>query len=172
MEVVNLTEVLVQSNIAYLAISVTILLAFGVAFSFFNLNPLRKKLDKQEESINKLNEDTRALVDQIRDEVDSSIDSFSHENDKKLLKSFSGQEKKLSLETENKIAEAEKLLLEKIESVSESKNIKLKEVILSETKNKINEAEKAINIETNKFKAEFSRLDERLFDYPRHTQCA
>ena len=51
MDLASLTQGMASINATYLTISVTIVLALGAAFYFFNLKPLEEKIAKQEEAL-------------------------------------------------------------------------------------------------------------------------
>lgn len=123
-DLIDLTNHLVQSNIQYLAISVGIILALGIVFSIFNLSPLRKKLSAQEKEIKGLKEDAKAILDEARDEVTSSIESFRLENEERVEEEYS----RIRLESENNLKTIKNNLTEKINDISSAQKDILLEV--------------------------------------------
>ena len=119
-DLINLSNDLASVNAVYLGISVTILIILGGVFIYFNFNPLREKLDKQEEKIGKLKEEASGILVETRDEVASSIDSFRFENEKNLSKTLENEFKKQSLEIDNNLAKIDKFLSEKIERLTKT----------------------------------------------------
>ncbi|MCH7883171.1 hypothetical protein IIA95_02025 [Patescibacteria group bacterium] len=159
-DLINLTHDVASLNAVYLGISMSAVLVlagilFGV-FYFFNLKPLQEKIIKQEDKLEAQKKEVNQVLKSTEDKIGKSLEVFkkSHGNDVNEL--IRKNNEKNTLETKNQIASIEKTLIEKIESVSEKKNIKLKEIILLETTNKINTAEKSTNIETNKLKTDFN----------------
>lgn len=159
-DLINFTHDIASLNAVYLGISVSAILVLaglllGV-FYFFNLKPLQEKITKQEDKIDTQKKEADKIIKSSEDKVEASLRIFKERYKKDIDKLITENNGKNILETKNQIGIAEKSLLEKIESVSENKNIKLKEVILSEATNKISVTEKLLQKEISSLKMSVS----------------
>lgn len=147
-DLMNLTHDAISLNAVYLGISVSAILVlagilFGV-FYFFNLKPLQDKITKQEDKIDALKKETEQVLKSVEQKIQESLKLFEENYEKYINSILVKNDEKNILENKNQIALVEKNIIEKIESVSETKDIKLKEIILSDTINKINVADKSL----------------------------
>jgi len=173
-ELLNFSKDIAQLNLGYLGISVVIL----GAFIYFNFKSLKSSLNKQETIINDLKEEADKLLEKAKEQSDNTLENFRKKQIEETSELLKEQFKKTTLEIENRYSKLEKFLLEKIESISENKNTKLKNIILSETISKISIAEKVINTDANKLKTDFDKktssmstkiylLEEKIFNLRR-----
>lgn len=151
-ELINLSKDIAQLNLSYLGISVAILSVLGGVFYFFNIKPFKDTLNKQEKTIDDLRKEADKLLDESKKQSEKTLKSFEKEQSDVLLKSLKQQHDKIISETENKITSLENDFLEKIESVAENKDVKLKEIILSKTDNLSGTLEKSLSVKINNFK--------------------
>lgn len=140
LDLINLSKDVAGLNAVYLGISVAIL---GI-FIYFNFKSLKDSLDKQEKTINDLKQEADKLLNKAKEQSDNSLENFKTSQLKEIAGSLEEQFKKTILEIENNSSKLEKSFFEKIETISENKNIKLKEIILSDTINKISITEKSL----------------------------
>ncbi len=155
-DLINLSKDVAQLNLGYLAIAVTILGILGVVFVYFNINPLKDALNRQEDKVDALKKEADKILKSSEENVQVSLNNFREEQKQVTSEFLNQSEAKNILETKNQVALVEKVLLEKIESVSEGKDVKLKEIILSETVNKISATEKSVGIENNKIRVDLN----------------
>lgn len=178
LDLINLTHDVASLNAVYLGIAVSaVLVLAGIllgVFYFFNLKPLQEKITKQEDKIDAQKKETDRVLKSSEDKLEESLEKFRNEYAEHIDELLIENNEKNVLEAKSQIATAEKLLLEKIESISEDKDIKLKDIILSDVVNKISAAEKTINAEMAKLKTDFSgtnknisSLEEKIFDLKR-----
>jgi len=90
-EMVDLIRVLTTTNLGYLAVSVSILALGGVAFYFFNIKPIDKKIDNQATIIN----DQQKEYQKIKEEIDTSLAKIKKSESK--IKSILEDVERLSL---------------------------------------------------------------------------
>jgi hypothetical protein len=76
-DLLNLSNGLAQTNAMYLAVSVTIILATGAAFYFFNLKPLQEKISKQEEELEKEKNSNKEKLEKLTDALNKSLENVS-----------------------------------------------------------------------------------------------
>ena len=156
-DLINFSQGIAQLNLGYLGISIAILGVLGGVFVYFNLKPIKDTLDKQEKALGDLKEEALGLLTESGDQTKKVLTDFK-ENQSVLLDTFLEQQKKnIDLDTKNKIQEAERLLSEKIESVSDSKDTKLKTLISSETVNRIADLEKSLTAAINLSKEDLGK---------------
>lgn len=165
-DLINLTQDIAALNAVYLGISVGAILIFaGVllgAFSFFNLKPLQEKITKQEDKIDTQKKKIDQVLESSKTETEASLEVFKENYKKDVNELIIKNNEKNILETKSQITTAEKLFIEKIESISENKNIKLKEVILSETTNKISDTEKSLQKEVSSLKTSGDLMEQNI----------
>ncbi len=145
LDLLNISKDVAQLNLGYLGISVGIIGVLGGIFVYFNLNPLKEKLNKQEEKIENLRTEARDLLNQSKDQVEKTLNEFTINQSKKVISVIKRQKNEMDLETKNKIQVAQAFLLDRIENISESKDLKLKEIVLAETSNQLATLEKNLN---------------------------
>lgn len=145
-ELINLTQSIAQLNLGYLGISVAILGLLGGVFIYFNIKPLKDALDKQETTINDLKKEADNLLEESKLQTESKLNEFQSEQSVSLLASLLQQKEKINLETRNQLQETERGLLEKIDLISENKDIKLREIIISEITNRNAVLEKNLTV--------------------------
>lgn len=143
-DLIGFSQQIAQLNLGYLGISVAILGVLGGVFVYFNIKPLKDSLDKQEKSLEELRKEARNLLNLSGEQLQNGLESFKFSQDESVSAILKQQEEKLDLETTNKIQKTEKLLVEKIGSVSEEKDVKLKEIVFSEVTNRSSLLEKSL----------------------------
>jgi|GEM_PF-3288235 F0F1-type ATP synthase membrane subunit b/b' len=141
-DLINLSKDVAQLNLGYLGVSVAILGVLGGVFIYFNIKPLKDTLDKQEKTIEDLKKEAYSLLSQSGEQTDKTLSNFRSEQSVALSSVLKQQKETVDLEVANKIKESESFLIEKIESVSDNKDTKLKETILSEVTNRLAVLEK------------------------------
>lgn len=156
-DLINMSQGIAQLNLGYLGISVAILGVLGGVFIYFNVKPLKDTLDKQEDTINDLRKEAHSLLTESGIQTEKTLNDFKVSQSELLSVSLQQQKENTELETKNKIQEMERSLVEKIESVSDSKDEKLKELILSETTNRIAVLEKTSISANALLKADFDK---------------
>lgn len=144
LDLINLSKDLAQLNLGYLGISVAILGVLGGVFVYFNIKPLQEKLGKQEDVINGLKKEANDLLGQADIQTQSSLKEFEERQTSLLSTVFDQQKENIYLEVTNKIQVAESNVLEKVNLISNDKDLKLKEILLSEMSNKILSLEKSL----------------------------
>ncbi|MFA6353574.1 MAG: hypothetical protein WCW93_01440 [Candidatus Paceibacterota bacterium] len=174
---INLSKDIAQLNLGYLGISVAILGVLGVVFVYFNLNPLKETLSKQEKKIEDLKTEAHDLLNQSKEQSEKTLDDFKINQSNMVTSIFKQQKNEIDLETKNKIQESYTILLEKIESISEDKDTKLKEIIISEANNSLANLDKDLTAKISAmkedilkevkaintgFKARIKELDEKI----------
>ncbi|MEK7641707.1 MAG: hypothetical protein AAB365_01815 [Patescibacteria group bacterium] len=142
MDLITLSQSIAQLNLGYLGISVAILGVLGGVFVYFNIRPLKETLEKQEKKIEELKKEAQGLLKQSLEQSSVTLEAFKKQQVELLSTRFKQQEQNIALETTNKIQDLEKILLITIDNVSETKDTKLREIILSKTNNLISEKEK------------------------------
>ncbi|MEK7585182.1 MAG: hypothetical protein AAB455_01530 [Patescibacteria group bacterium] len=140
LDLINISKDLAQLNLGYLGISVVIL---GV-FVYFNIKPMQEKLGKQEDAINDLKKEANDLLGQADIQTKSSLKEFEEKQTSLVSTAFDQQKENIYLEVTNKIQIAESNILEKVNSISNDKDLKLKEILLSEMSNKILSIERSL----------------------------
>jgi hypothetical protein len=143
---------LISGNLGYLTISIAILGLLAGIFVYFNINPLRKDLDKQGIKIEELRAEAQNLLKQSEDQSKTALEDFKANQSQLLTVDFAQQKEKLDLETVNRIQETERKILERIGEISEDKDVKLKEIILSEVDNRSAVLEKELILEMTTMK--------------------
>lgn len=151
-DLVGFSQGIAQLNLGYLGISVAILGVLGGVFVYFNIKPLKDGLDKQEKSLEDLRTEARGLLSLSKEQSDRALENFKQSQNESISASLKRQKESLDLETTNKVQNSEKVLTEKIEIVSEEKDTKLKEILLSEVANHSALLEKALTSEITKAK--------------------
>lgn len=131
-DLINFSKDIAQLNLGYLGISVAVLAALGGVFYYFNIRPLKETLEKQEKMIQELKQKAQDLLALSAEQSDDKLENFKVDQSESLNLAFEQQEEKLRLEMINKIQEIESRLSDRIEEVSESKDAKLREIILFE----------------------------------------
>lgn len=145
-DLINFSQGIAQLNLGYLGISVLILGFLGGVFAYFNIKPLKDALEKQERTIEELKKEAQGLLTLSAEQSEKTLKDFRAHQSKLLIATFEQQNERLKLETANKIQEVEKILSTKIEKTSEDKDIKLREIILSEAKNHSATLEKELTL--------------------------
>ncbi len=156
-DLINFSQGIAQLNLGYLTISVAILGIMGGVFVYFNFKPLKDALEKQEGAIEELKKEAQGLLSLASEQSEKTLTEFKINQSKLLTATFEQQEEKIKLEITNKIQEAESNLSDKIEIISENKDIKLREIILSETNNRLAISEKELVSQINKLKESLAR---------------
>ena len=156
-DLVSFSQGIAQLNLGYLGISVAILGVLGGVFVYFNIKPLKDGLDKQERSLEGLRAEAHSLLDLSKEQLDRALESFKGSQDKSVSDALMRQKDSLNLETINKIQQSEKVLTEKIEVVSEEKDSKLKELILSEITTRSALLEKTLTSVITKASEDFNK---------------
>ena len=151
-QLIGLSRDIAQLNLGYLGISVAILGVLGGVFIYFNIKPLKDALDKQEASINILKKETEALLEKSKEQSDETLENFKKDQTSALSILLDKRLEKMKLEMKNEIVETEKSISEKIDEISEGKDAKLKELILSEMTNRVSVLEKSLLTEIKKSK--------------------
>ena len=166
LDLINLSKDIAELNLGYLGISVAILGVLGGVFVYFNIRPLHEKLSKQEEALNNLRKEAGDLLGQSDIQTASALKDFEDHQVELLSTAFDQQKENIYLEVINKIQVAENNILEKADAVSGDKDLKLKEILLSEMSNKILSMEKtlAATFEENKKQLEdkFSVFERKI----------
>jgi hypothetical protein len=152
LDLINLSKDLAQLNLGYLGISVAILGVLGGVFVYFNIKPLQEKLGKQEDVINELKKEANDLLDEADVQTQSTLKEFEESQTTSLSSVFDQQKENIYLEVTNKIQVAESNILEKVDSISNDKDLKLKEILLSEMSNKILSIEKSLTALLEEYK--------------------
>lgn len=156
-DLINLSKDIAQLNLGYLGISVAILGVLGGVFIYFNIKPLKDTLDKQEKTTSDLKERADQILDATKEQLERAINVFKNDQGELLAKALDDQLDKTRLETETKLSELENSLLEKVENVSEGKDAKLKEFILSEIANRVGILEKSLLNEIKNMKEDLKK---------------
>ena len=146
LDLINLSRDIAQLNLGYLGISVAILGVLGGVFVYFNIKPLQEKLSKQEDLTNELRKEALNLLGESAVQTNSSLEEFEKKQTSVLAAALVHQKENSSLEMTNRIQSAESDILEKVNLSSNDKEIKLKEILLSEMSNKILSLEKTLTI--------------------------
>ncbi len=141
----DVVTTLANINLGYLGVSVAILGVLGGVFVYFNIKPLQEKLGKQEEVISD-------LLGQSEIQTRASFKEFEERQTLSLSAALEQQKENVYLEVTNKIQVAESTIMEKIDSISNDKDLKLKEILLSEMSNKILSLEKSLTLAIEQFK--------------------
>lgn len=156
-DLVNLSKDIAQLNLGYLGISVAILGVLGGVFVYFNIKPFRDALEKQERTIEELKKEAKGLLALSADQSERVLENFKVDQSKIFNAAFEQHEEKLGLETASKIQEIEKVLSDKIESTAESKDLKLRDIILSEASNRLATLEKELTLGITTLKEEITK---------------
>ena len=141
-DLINFSQSIAQLNLCYLGISVVILGVLGGVFVYFNIKPLKETLEKQEKTIEELRKQAQGLLTLSAEQSEKALQDFAAGQSKLLTIALEQQEGKLNLQTINKIQEIEKIISDKIEKISESKDLKLKDFILAEVSSRSAHLEK------------------------------
>lgn len=144
-DLINFSKDIAQLNLGYLGISVAILGVLGGVFVYFNIKPLKDTLDRQESTINDLKKEAHDLLSESGMQTQRILEEFKADELSSLTSSIKQQKENINLEVTNKIQGVESSLLEKTDSVSDEKDTKLKEIILSEVTNRLSVLEKNLN---------------------------
>lgn len=166
-DLINFSKDIAQLNLGYLGISVAILGVLGGVFIYFNIKPLKDALDKQENTINDLKKEAGDLLSQSGTQTQKTLDDFKSDQSTELSSTLKQQKENIDLEVANKIKEVESSLLEKIGSISDSKDVKLKEIILSEVTNRLAVVEKNLTSMINASKEDIVGLKSTIKDVQR-----
>jgi hypothetical protein len=169
-DLINLSKDIAQLNLGYLGISVTILAILGGVFYLFQLKPLKDILNKQGETISDLKKEAGELLKSAEKKVDVALENFDKEQKEKLSNSLQQNQEKLLLEVKNQLTLLEKTITEKTESTTENKDNKLKEIILSETDNRLRALEDKLNSKIEKIERAVSSIDGKIKDLKRKTR--
>lgn len=156
-ELINLSKDIAQLNLGYLGISVAILGVLGGVFIYFNIKPLKDALDKQEKTINDLREEANKLLEKSKEQSNEALENFKKNQTSALSTLLKEQYDKTILETEKRSADFENAFLEKIDNIVENKDVKLKEVILSDTNNLLGKLEKSLSAALGDSKKELEK---------------
>lgn len=156
---INSSKDIAQLNLGYLGISVAILGVLGGVFVYFNIKPIKDKLSKQEETIDNLKKEAFGLLDKSETQVKNSLEKFKETQDYSLSESLTQQKDNIFLEVTNKIQATENTLLEKIDLISNDKDLKLKEILLSEMDNKVLSLDKTLVAKIEEYK----KIDDERF---------
>lgn len=137
-----------QLNLEYLGIAVTIALGafalLGGIFYLFNVKPLKDSLDRQERLVRESEANNNKRFDSLKSETVQTIEEFKGEQAQGVKDVLAKNSENIDLETKTKLANYEGVLSKLVESVSEQKDIKLKEVISVDTDAKLLRLDKAI----------------------------
>lgn len=144
-DLINLSKDIAQLNLGYLGISVAILGVLGGVFVHFNIKPIKDALDKQEGVINSLKKEANDLLSESGVRTKEALKEFGITQSLSLASTLEQQKNVTDLEISNKIQELENSLLEKVNFISDDKDIKLKEIIISEVKNLLSDLEKSLS---------------------------
>jgi vacuolar-type H+-ATPase subunit H len=147
-DLINLSKDIAQLNLGYLGISVAILGVLGGVFVYFNIRPIQEKLIDQEKAIEDLKKEARELLDKSKSQSEKVVEDFKVSFEKYVDSILNREHENISLEITKAISETEKGLLEKIDTVSENKDIKLREIIVSEAVNELGALEKKLTAMT------------------------
>ena len=145
-DLINFSKDIAQLNMGYLGISVAILGVLGGLFVYFNIKPLKDALDKQENTISDLKKEAHDLLSESDAQTQKTLEEFKTNQSSSLTLTLRQQKEIVDLGVTNKIQGVENSLLEKIDLVSEDKDTKLKEIILSEVTNRLSVLEKNLNL--------------------------
>lgn len=165
---INSSKDIAQLNLGYLGISVTTLGVIGGLFVYFNFKPIKDKLSKQEEIIDNLKKEASELLNKSEIQVKESLERFKEMQDSSLSESLIQQKNNIFLEVTNKIQSSENTLLEKIDSVSNDKDSKLKEILLSEMDNKVLSLDKTLIAKIEEY---IKTNDERFSEFRNKTDA-
>jgi len=146
---------LINSNLGYLGIAVTILAIMGGAFVYFNIIPIKEKMEKQEKIIND-------LLDDSKNETELTLKKFKEDQGNLILTTLAQQKENTNLDVGSKIQNSEKNILEKIEIISENKDLKSKEIILSEVNNRLSTLEASLKSVIQLIANDVSKLEKRI----------
>jgi len=160
-DLINLSKDIAQLNLGYLGISVAILGVLGGVFVYFNIKPLKDTLNKQEKTIIDLREEADKLLDKSKEQTNKVLETFKTDQSESLDIAFKKQEEKLQLEVKNKVQEIKSMLSDEIEDISENKDLKLREIILSETNNRLGVLEKELISKTTAIKEDVVKESSR-----------
>lgn len=166
LDLINLSKDLAQLNLGYLGISVAILGVLGGVFVYFNIKPLQEKLGKQEDVISGLKKEANDLLSQAEVQTQSSLKEFEEGQAALLVTAFDQQKENIYLEVTNKIQVVEGNILEKVDLISNDKDLKLKEILLSEMSNKILTLEKSLTAMMEEYK---KTNDEKFMSFEKKT---
>ena len=153
-DLLSFSKDIAQLNLGYLGISVAIL---GI-FIYFNFKSLKDALDKQEKSIENLKKEAGKLLQDSEEQSEESLKKFQISQKEDLTSTLERQKENIDLEIKNKVKETESSLLKVIDDVSENKDIKLKEIILSESANRLASLEKNLTATINSLKIELNKI--------------
>ena len=149
-DIINLSKDIAQLNLGYLGVSVTILLILGGIFVYFNFGPIKETLKKQEKDINNLKERADGLLDKSKTQANMMLENFEKNQLIILNKNLEEIFNKIELSLKAKISNSEGLISEKINKISDEKDEKNKQFIISKISNQIKSIEKSIDLKLNK----------------------
>jgi hypothetical protein len=179
-DLIDTVITLATVNLGYLAASIATLGIFVGVFIYFNIRPLKEILNKQEKRIDELKKEAQNLLITSKAQAEEIVDAFKAEQDKWFREEILQQEEKMKLEYKNIIQLVEKNLTEKIDEVSENKDLKLKDVVIAEITVMLANVEKNLKLEitnnmqdnqdkiskivteNSKFKSSISDFDEKI----------
>lgn len=167
-DLINLSNDIAQLNLGYLGISVAILGVLGGVFIYFNIKPIQEKLGKQEDVINALKKEANDLLKEADVQIQTALEEFEQKQATLLSAEFEQQKETVYLEVTNKIQVAESDILEKVNSISDDKDTKLKEILLSEMTNKILSLEKSMTYLFEEYK---KTNDEKFSSFEKSTNA-
>ena len=152
LDLVNLSNSLAQLNLGYLGISVGIFVLLGGVFVYFNIKPLQDSLEKQSSSIEGLKKEAQEILEVSRKESGALLESFRKNQTEAMSALLSQESEKLLSQVESKVTAFDRDIAKKVDDVAEQKYSKLREVLLSDTKNQLGLLEKSLLAEMNKLK--------------------
>ena len=152
MDLINISKDIAQLNLGYLGISIGILGVLGGIFIYFNVKPIKDALTKQEQVVEEMKKEVSLLLEESKNQSEELIESFAVIQSQEIVEKLQQQQEKNDLEIENKTKEATSSILDKVELISEDKDKKLKEIILSEVTNKISVLNEELTLKITKTK--------------------
>lgn len=169
LDLLNFSKDIAQLNLGYLGISVAILGVLSGVFVYFNIRPLQEKLGKQEEVIRELKKEANDLLGQADVRTETALNEFEIKQASLLSTAFEQQKETINLEVTNKVQAAETSILERAESVSDDKDSKLKEILLSEMRNNVLSLEKSLAALLEDYK---KKNDEKFSTFEKKTNSS
>jgi hypothetical protein len=157
-EIISLTQNLASTNLAYLGISVTILVLLGGGSYLFSVKPFKDKLDKQEEELQKLKKEVQDNFEKSKSNLDINLKNFQASYSEQLNKLIEQKEKNITSNFESKLITLDKNLFEKINTTSKEKDDSLKEGLISEINKKDLELENKLSTSINTYKVENDKV--------------
>lgn len=151
-QLIDLSYNLATTNLGYLGVAITILLLLGSGTYIFSVKPFNDKIDKQEEELKSLKQKVEDDLKNAKQAISSDLERFKKDYSEELKTSTKQSYDKTKSDFESKLAILDKDLFEKINITAKEKDDSLKEVILSETSNKILSLEKIFHTEIDGYK--------------------